>query len=205
MLLVLYAHRDYVEGGVSSLQKSRLLVVVFGGACGAVLCTVLEFFVFIPKYQGGSFFHYALLSWLSFFVVPAFFFMLFTLWSRDSAKTKAGSFLYFEFSFCSVYIPYLCFSNDAGVSFFMIFTAPILVAFALLAINKDVKVLFSSANPVRFVLSLASVLVQSAAVPVILTAWHFDVFFAFYLLGSVAWILFCVFRISFPDCPAPAI
>lgn len=204
MLLVLYAHSDYVEGGISALQKSRLLVVVFGAACGAVLCTVLEFFVFIPKYQGGSFFHYALLRWLSFFVVPAVFFMLFTLWSRDSAKTKAESFLYFEFSFCSVYIPYLCFSNDAGISFFLLFAVPVLVAFTLLAMNKDVKVLFSSANPVRFVLSLSSVLVQSAVVPVIFAVWHFDVFFVFYLLGYAAWILFCVFRISFPDCPAPA-
>lgn len=195
--LALCARRDCARCGGLSSFKEHLLTVVFGAACGAVLCTVLEFFVFIPDYHGDGFLVCAVLDWLAFLVIPALFFVLFLLWSRDPAERKAASFLYFMFSFCSVYVPYLCFSRDGRNSFFMIFVVPVLIVFTLMALNKEVGVLLSSARPARFILSVILALAESAVVPVFLAAWHFDVLFVFYLLGSVAWILFCGFRACF--------
>lgn len=196
-VLALCAGRDYARCGGLSFLKKYLLAVVFGAVCGAVLCAVLEFFVFIPDYHGVSFFVCAVLDWLAFFVVPALFFTLFLLWSRDQAETKAASFLYFMFSFCSIYIPYLCFSGDGRNSFFMIFAVPVLIVFTLMALNREVVVLLSGASLVRVLLGIVLVLVESAVVPILLAAWHFDVFFALYLIGSAAWILFCGFRACF--------
>lgn len=197
--LALCAHRDYARCGSLSFLKRHFLAVVFGVACGAVLCAVLEFFVFIPDYHGDSLFVCAVLDWLAFLVAPSLFFALFLLWSRDPAETKAASFFYLMFSFCSVYVPYLCFSGNGRNSFFMIFAVPVLIVFTLMALNREVGVLLSNASPARFVLSTIFALAESAVVPVLIAAWHFDVFFVFYLLGSAAWILFCGFLAFFKN------
>ena len=186
-------YHDFKTCGAFYL-KHRILVILFAVICGCAAAALFEFVIFVPEYFGTNFLLYVLVHWIFGFVIPLLFYVLFVLWSKDSWKDRIDSFLYFMLPFFSVYVPFVCFSQEKYTSFFFLFIAPLLMMFTIFAIKREVIRIFTDIQTKTrsFIPSVFLILFESILPFVIQGLWYFDFSFFVWIPLFSAYVVFCV-------------
>lgn len=190
-----YAFFDYKSFGLQYL-KDRFFVAVTGCLSGAFISAIFEFCIFIPVYQKLNFAVFSLLQFCFFVLIPFLFFLLFCLWSKDTNRFKIENFLYFMLPFCSVYLPFELFTNNARSSLFMLFILPVLFLLMLFAVKREVLDFYecvADRSP-RGVLSVFFILLEVIIPVLIFSLCYFDFLFVYWLASSVVFAVFCLWR-----------
>lgn len=189
-----YIYRDFNDRGGFVFLKNKILPSLFGLCCAVFLCLLFEYFVFLPQYHGTSKFAFFALNWLVSFFLPALFYGLYILWSKDEWAQRIDNFLYFMLSFYMIYLPFLCFSAKGGSAFFILFFAPLLFLFMLFPIKREVFTIFEKSvpDPKMIVKNAVFIFFESAVPSFIYMLWHFDFFVLTWTILSFLYIGFCV-------------
>lgn len=134
------------SGRFFSYIRSNFLVLLFGFACAALYCTVLEFFLFLSPYCGLRFFHFVFKDWIRIFAVPVLFFFLYFLWCKDSTGQKIQCCTGFLTAFQTVYVPFYVLHTENPESFFSLFFMPLLIFIETISVSYCLKLIFLTAR-----------------------------------------------------------
>lgn len=135
---------NFKKSNGNEVLKSKFLVALTAFLFGAVFSAVVKLVLFDESLYDAGVFKYIMCDWRRIALEPALFYVLYFLWSKDSAETRILNFTFFMIPFFCVYAPVYVFSLESPSSLFAVFAVPVLIFCFILNMADDLKRFFKS-------------------------------------------------------------